>query len=287
MWLTVLVACVLACAVPVRAEDPASAEDYYRSVLVRMARLPQPPLVSYDVFARASGAMFYVSRDPQTGEAEFGFSVGTLGDTSQWWPVLVRTSDNTTSILLEGTRAVTRFPAFNATWGGIDSWMRFGMQSALPAPVLITHEQETPVNGGLPVIAVVRSLDPGIYRVRDGGTTACADNTPARLFHLTARQDPSRHPATDIGVQIATQTICTIRFELEHSNLVDRNGFVELYFAHVGSYYLVDRGEISFDAGPKLGRQHVRLFLDYARIEFPAAVPPGAFATPAPEKLQP
>lgn len=276
-----LIACVLACVAPLRAAEPGSVEEYYRSVLVQMARLPQPSLVSYDVFARASGATFYVSRDPQTGEAEFGFSVGSaLGDTSQWWPVLVRTSDNTTSVLLEGARAVTRFPALNATWGGIDSWMRFGMQAATPPPA---PAPETPLAGSLPVIADVHSLDPGVYRVSDGGTTTCGDNTPARLLHLTARRDPAHHPATDVGVQTSTHTICTIRFELERSDLVDRNGFVELYFARIGSYYLVDRGEISFDAGPKLGRQHVRLFLDYARIEFPAAVPPGAFTTPAPD----
>ncbi len=282
--LTLVVACVVVCAGPAPADEPGSIEEYYRSVLARMARLPQPSLVSYDAVVRASGATFYVSRDAKSGAAEFGFSVApALGNTSQWWPVLVRSRDNTTSVLLERTRAVTRFPALNATWGGIDSWMRFGMQEATPTPMPAPVPSANPLTGEMPVIAVVHSLDPGIYHARDGGATTCANNSPAHLIHLTPREDPSRHPATDISVQTSTQTICTIRFQLEHSNLVDRNGYVELHIAQVASYYLVNRGEISFDAGPQLGRQHVRLFLDYVRIEFPAASPPGAFSTPAPE----
>ena len=285
--LTMVLACVLAGTAVAHAAETESAEDYYRLVLARMAGLPQPSLVSYDVIVRATGATFYVSRDPQSGEAEFGFSVGpALGDTSQWWPVLVRTRDNMTSVLLDSMRAVTRYPALNATWGGIDSWMRFGMQDATPAPVSAPLAPVDAPAARLPVIAVVRSLDPGIYRVSDGGRTRCADKTPARLLHLVARENPSQHPATDIGIQTSTQTVCTIRFELERSDLVDRNGYVELYIAQVGSYYLVHRSEIAFDAGPRLGRQHVRLFLDYARIEFPMDAPPDAFATPASELKQ-
>ncbi len=266
------------------AEEPETVEEYYRRVLTHMTDLPQPSLVSYDVVVRASGAAFYVSRDPHTGEAEFGFSVGTaLGDTSAWWPVLVRTRDNTTSVRLDEARAVTRFPALNATWNGLDAWMRFGMKEATPLPSAGVASPANGSTGVWPEIAVVRALDLGIYRVSDGGMTTCADDSPARLLHLTARDDASRHPATDISVQTSTQTICTIRFGLERSDLVDRNGRVELHLARVGSYYLVDRGEISFDAGPRLGRQHVRLFLDYARIEFPVKPPPGAFATPAPK----
>ena len=282
--LTLLLALVLSCSGLARADEPQSINDYYRGVLAHMSKLPEPALVSYDVVVRAAGATFYISRDPQNGEAEFGFSVGpALGDTSQLWPVVVRTSDNATSVLLDKTRAVTHFPAFNATWGGIDSWMRFGMASATPAPSASSAPGGSAASD-YRVIAVVRSLDLGIYRVRDGGPTTCDDNSPARLLHLVARDDPSRHPATDISVQNDSQTICTIRFELERSELVGRNGYVQLYMKQVGPYYLVDRGEIAFDAGPKLGRQHVRLFLNYVGVEFPAASPAGAFATPAPEQ---
>jgi hypothetical protein len=285
--LTFAVAIAVAWSSAARADEMQNVEEYYRGVLARMSKLPQPQLVSYDVVARASGATFYVSRDPQNGEAEFGFSVGpALGDTSQWWPVLVRTTDNTTSVLLDGTaRAVTHFPALNATWGGIDAWMRFGMAPSTPAPLPSPGASSNTTSADYPVIAVVRSLDLGIYRVRDGGATRCADKSPARLLHLTAREDPSRHPATDVTVQTSTQTVCAIRFELERSDLVDRNGHVELYISQVGPYYLVDRGEISFDAGPRFGRQHVRLFLDYVRTEFPPASPAGAFSTPSPNGL--
>lgn len=263
--------------------DP-GVEEYYRGVLAAMARLPQPPLVAYDVVARASGAAFYVTRDPGTGEAEFGFSVGSaLGDTNDWWPVLVRTSDTTTSVRLNQTYAVTRFPALNATWGGIDSWMRFGMQEAqtpAPSPSPVAEASRDP--NAPRVIAVVRSLGLSIYRVNDGGKATCDDGSSGRLLHLTAREDGSRHPATDVTVDAATDTICTIRFHIERSELVDRDGYVELHLAPVESYYLVKRGEISFTAGPRLGRQHIRVFLDYASVAFPRAVPPGAFAMPSP-----
>ncbi len=283
--LTLLFPIVLACSGLASADEPQSVDDYYRGVLAQMSRLPEPPLVSYDVVVRASGATFYVSRDPENGEAEFGFSVGpALGDTSARWPVVVRTNDNATSVLLDNARAVTHFPAFNATWGGIDAWMRFGMASATPVPSASPPAPASSRAEDYRVIAVVRSLDLGIYRVRDGGTTNCDDKSPARLLHLTARDNASRHPATDISVQTATQTICTIRFELERSELVGRNGYVQLYIKQLGSYYLVDRGEISFDAGPKLGRRHVRLFLNYVGVEFPSASPTGAFTTPAPDR---
>ncbi len=279
---TIVVACVLMRDAAVRADELESVDAYYRSVISHMSHLPQPPLVSYDAVVRASGATFYVSRDPQSGEAEFGFSVGpALGDTSRWWPVLVRTKDNMTSVQLDTARAVTRFPALNATWGGIDSWMRFGMQEATARPEPAPLATAAATSREMPVIAIVHSFDPGIYRARDGGWTTCADNSTARLIRLTARDDAARHPATDIGVQASTQTICTIRFALEHSDLIDRNGYVELHIARVGSYYVVERGEISFDAGAKLGRQHVRLFIDYVRIAFPTVSPPGTFPAPA------
>jgi hypothetical protein len=124
---------------------------------------------------------------------------------------------------------------------------------------------------------VVRSLGTSIYLVRDGGPATCDDGSAAHLFHLTARTDRAHHPATDVTIDTTTNTVCTIRFEMQRNDLVDRNGYVELHLGSIDSFYVVKRGEISFVAGPRLGRQHVRLFLDYARIAFPQAIPQGAF----------
>ena len=274
----------LVCAVLVTATravaDDATVENYYRSVLVRMNALPQAALVSYEAVARASGAQFYVSRDPATGEAEFGFSVGSaLGDTDERWPVIVRTADDTTSVRLTEAYARTRFPALNATWGGIDSWMRFGMQEpALPSTTAEPAVTPQRASSAPPVIAVVRSLGLSVYRVSDAGMTTCDGGAPARRLRLTPRDDRSHHPATDLAIDTASGLICTIRFQIEHSDLVDRDGYVELHLASVGRYYLVTRGEISFTSGYRLGRQFVRLFLDYIGMAFPQAAPAGAFA---------
>ena len=270
---------------PAAADAPMTPEQYYRSVLGRMAALPQPALVSYDAVVRASGATFYVAREPQSGHAEFGFSVGSaLGDTTQWWPVVVRTADNTTSVKLPDAYAVTRFPALNATWGGIDSWMRFGMQeAATPAAAIAPVPNAKGSGEEPPVIAVVRSLGAGSYRVRDGGSHACDDGGAGHLFHLSPRDDPLHHPATDVTVDESTQIICTIRFEIQRSDLVERDGYVELHLSAFGPYYMVTRGEISFLAGRKVGHQRIRLFIDYANVAFPQTAPPRAFLAPQPE----
>lgn len=249
--------------------------QYFLDALARMNGVAQPPYVSYEVVVRATGAQYYIIRDPITGNAEYGFSVGhALGETDNRWNVYVRTRDETTAVQFPNAYAITHFPVLNATWGGIDDWMRFGIAGraatrvpeATPSPVAST---------GARVIAVVHAFSTPEYDVRGGEAAMCDNGSAGRIFYLRAKFDPYRHPATDVTVDNATHTVCTIRFELQHNDIVDRDGFVELHLAKTGGVYMVRRGEISFVARPKLGGSRVRIFIDYVGIHFPASPPAG------------
>ncbi len=265
--------------------DAATPRREFLDALARMNGVPQPPYVEYEVVVRASGAQFYVTRDPLTGNAEYGFSVGrALGNTDKRWNVVVRNRDEVSAVKLGDTYAATRFPGLNATWGGIDDWMRFGINGrvATPEPSPSAQPLASPAATEAPVIAIVHALVAPDYRVSGGGPATCDGGSAARRFYLRARSDPYRHPATDVTVDDATHAICTIRFELVHNDVVDRDGFVELHLTKSAGVYVVGRGEISFIAQPKLGGGRVRIFIDYVGVQFSTSPPPQAFATLAP-----
>lgn len=239
---------------------------YFLDSLARMNGVAQPAYVSYEVVVRATGAQYYIARDPVTGNAEYGFSVGhALGETDNRWNVYVRTRDETTVVQFPGAYALTRFPVLNATWGGIDDWMRFGIAGRASTPAPAPSPVSSPAS---PVIAVVHSLSAPEYAVRGGEASTCDGGAAARIFHLRPKFDAYHHPATDVTIADATHAICTIRFELQHNGVVDRDGFVELHLHTIDGVYLVKRGEISFIASPRLGGGRVRLFVDYVGFAF-------------------
>lgn len=255
----------------------ATAGDEVFRAVARMDAVRAPAYVSYEVVVRAHGAQYYVTRDPTSGKAEFGFSVGrALGDTDHRWNVVVRTADETTSVALPGAYAVTAFPVLNATWGGIDAWMRFGIRGrdARPADRRPAAAATTPA---VPTIAVVHALSAPAYAVSGGGSSTCDGGAPARRFFLRARYDATRHPATDITIDDATRTICTIRFQLQRNEIVSGNAYVELHLQPLHGVFIVKRGEIAFDPNPRLGARRIRLFIDYVGVTFPFVAPPGAF----------
>ena len=246
-----------------------------------MNGIPQPAYVSYQVVVRAAHAQYDVVRDAQTGRAEYGFSIGdALGDTDRRWDAIVRTRDGTTAVKLGDTYATSNFPILNATWSGIDDWLRFGIDGrpATPEPRGVPAASPSP---DVRTIAVVHSLSAPAYLVSGGSSAGCDGNVPGRIYYLRAKYDPFRHPATDVTVDDASGTICTIRFALQRNGVVDRDGYAELHLRRSNGAVLVDRGEIAFVPKRPLGNRRVRIFIDYVGVSFPAAPPASAFRVPA------
>ncbi|HVA28031.1 MAG TPA: hypothetical protein VNF68_07610 [Candidatus Baltobacteraceae bacterium] len=250
--------------------------DYFRSTLQHMVDLPEPALVSYTVTVFATGQSFYVSRDPESGDAEFGFAIGdALGDTKASWPVRVRAADATTIITLDGDDAVTTYPLFDATWDGAYRWLRYGFEGSIPAtPTPSTPPSEapsatpSPTPAPLGVIAVVQAINTGAYSVQDRGSEPCENGHLGRHIHLAARGDGDAHPATDLTVDTTTGDICTMRFELRRTQFFALRGSVEIHYERVGAYLLASDGRIRLHSDIQgVGRRRIDVSFVYSDIQ--------------------
>jgi len=266
-------ALMLAVIAPARAEAPPDIREYYRQALARMVRLPQPALVTYTATIFATGQTFYVSRDPSTSDAEFGFAIGdALGENTASWPVRVRTSDAVTSITLEdGNDAVTVYPIFDATWNGAYRWLRYGFGGGGPPPSVAAAPSASPDEApssspeALGVIAVVQSIGTSSYGVQDWGDGKCETGALGRRIHLIAQREPDAHPATDVTIDVATGDICTIRFELRRTQFFNLTGSVELHYARVGDYLLASDGFMRLNSDiAGIGRRRVDISILYS-----------------------
>ena len=248
------------------------AQAYYRLALQRMVNLPEPPVVSYTATIHATGSRFYVSVEPETGLAEFGFSIGSaLGVNSASWLVSVQTANAITRVDLDGTAAVTRYPIFDATWWGAYVWLRYGFNGrslATPSPSTSPTELESELG----IIAVVRAIDPGAYRIIDRGNDTCENGDAARHMRLVAYSDPDRYPASDITIDVKTNDICTMGFDLRPTQFLAQTGNVQLHFTNVNGYPLVTDGRIQMSTKfHGLGKRKVEFDLQYTNVTFPKA----------------
>jgi len=243
--------------------------------------MPSPPLVAYTVTVTSTGAAFLVALDPASGEAEFGFSIAdAIGYTSRSWLAVVRTSDVVTAVELDGGYARSRYPIFDPTWSGAYEWLRFGFDGrppATPAPgASVAPAAEDAA--GPSVIAVVRAISSGAYRVDDRGTEACEDGQNGKHLRLEPTGDPDRYPATDLVLRSGDDRICTMRFDLRPTQFWALAGTVELHFAQIGGYEVVGDGRLQFSARIRgIGKRRVTMRMLYSDFSFPSRAPEGAF----------
>lgn len=266
----------LATGVPAHAAPPVDVRALYRQALQRMANMPEPPVVAYTATIRATGSTFYVGVEPNSGEAEFGIAIGALGANTKSWPVVVRTADGSTTIALEGGSAQTAYPIFDATWFGAYTWLRYGFDGK---PRIAPSETPVPSPAGTPapepsvegLIAVVRAINIGFYRVVDRGDDRCENGDAARRVRLIANGDPDEHPATDASIDLTTKDICTLGFDLRPTQFLAQSGYVLLHFARVGDYAMVTDGHIEFNTKfHGIGRRRVDIDLRYGGVTFPS-----------------
>ncbi|MDP9023885.1 MAG: hypothetical protein M3N13_00735 [Candidatus Eremiobacteraeota bacterium] len=262
---------------------PPSAEQYYSAALELMKALPEPPNVRYDATVRARGARFLLSVDKK-GRATFALEIGNASGVEHGtWNVAARANDPDTSIALaNGTHAIAELPLFNATWSGAYDLMRYGFEgrgSSQPSP------QETTTAVGQPhVIAMVKAIGTGNYRVSDSGAGSCAGGIPGHKLHLIARSDPERHPLTDVTIDTSSGAICTMQFGFRQGGAPGTiKGSVELHLRRFGAYQMITDEKIDLSIRV-MGISAYQMGFDtvYNNVVFPPSLPNALFtAQPA------
>jgi len=270
---------VLPCTIA--ASPPPSALDFYKGAYDRMRAEEQPEYATYTTTIHTAGSRLIMSRDTKNGDLEAGLSLGRP-DKPGSWEISLRSADESTSTALtDGTHGISRFPLFNPTWGGAYEMMRYGWDGP-PDPTPTpggAAKKPAPAPSDEPVIAVVKAISPGFYRIEDGGPDTCEDGSEAHRVHLIAYHDPIAHPLTDAVIDLDTGDFCQLRFGL-HANAVvfGATGEMVLNFSRINSFQLVRDSSLSFDlraAGIRL--KHIAMQIDYSHFQFPAAIPDAVF----------
>lgn len=257
---------------------PPSAEAYYATALERMKALPEPAGATYDAHIQTSGSRFLLTTDGK-GRAQVALVVGSgAGVARGSWRIAQRPDDANTSIQLEnGKHGLTDVPLFNATWNGAYDFMRYGFEGRESSHGGASFD--TVPSASPHVIAIVKAIGTGYYRVSDDGSGTCANGDPAHSLRLTARNDPERHPLTNATIDTKTGLICTLRFAFRSTGGLSASGYTELHFSQFGPYQMISDEKLDINvrligiAAHRLG-----MTVAYDAIEFPSVLPDALFS---------
>ena len=234
-------AALLVLPLPIEAQTPApTAEQYYVAALERMRHTAQPRSLRYHAAIDVqNGGVTLVRKGDGTLEAHIGNPPGGKPH-AEATIAIVPVGTRYTATLQNGDVAASQRPFLNASWDGIDEWIRYGVggppENAI-APTLPSPEATNEPH----VIAVVTSFGLANYRVRDIGPATCANGDPAHAVQLIARGDGLAHPLNYAAIDERTQLFCTLRFNapIQTDPGVSAHASVELHLAQIGGYYLI------------------------------------------------
>lgn len=258
----------LAASVAARA-DVSSAQRGYEAVLRHMASLPEPATLRYRAHITSRNGNFLVGRDLVAQTLQFGFAIGGEPQPLDV-PVTAFQGRIGTTVDLDRP-ATTTYPLLDATWEGSYDWLRYGFDGPPQASIAPTppgHDpapSDAPLDG--PVVAVVRAIGIGSYAIEDRGPQACPDGRPGYHVRLHARRDADAHPATDAVFDPATQTMCSLRFDLRPGQFLHVPGSVELSYAPHGRYVVATGARIEFwGTIHHVGRNHIEIAVQYGQF---------------------
>lgn len=271
---------------PAGAADPPTAKELYRQALVAMNDLTEPAFVTYRLEGTSEGLRAEMTTQGGCAHLVFGF-----GSNHDRWTLRHRTEDGRTEMVddADGRRYVVYYDRsianFDPTWLTTYRTLRNPIPRACAAPETLTTPTPrpaapTPTSApALKVIGTVVALGPGIYNVEDRGAAACPNGDPGRALHLWSRTNDRRHQLSDVIVELRSMRFCMIRFG---ARSMFGAGIFEQHFADVGGYWLQTGGVVEVTArvggiAASHGVWRYRLF----DMQFPSALPPEDFATPA------
>lgn len=244
----------------------AAPSDAYRSALDATRNAPVPAYVTYVAHIDPGDATIALERTRAyyaKPRLEFGADFYYPFE----WYGAYRTSDGLSRLDFGDGPSFSRLALFDPTWAGASLWLRRGLLGTLMTG------SGTPLPpssaGPIPnVIADVSAFDPSAYRVTDAGVGWCGTD-PARILGLRTTRDPVRHPLQRVLIDAISGRICEVRFKIEAEESGSRfDGYAELHYAPVGSYYLAHESYLSVavrEFGRLIGYAHVRTHFDAER----------------------
>lgn len=242
-----------------------SAEAVYLAALARMRETRQPELLAYRAHLSVPNGAIYASRTSK-GYLYLRFGQGDFGDSDATFYLRVARDDASYSVQLGSAVARTRLPMLNATWQGIDDWIRYGFDGdpnrATPEP----SASPTPDAQNIKVIATVSSFGLAYYRARFGAPKPCANNDDGQEIDLSPVGDPYAHPLRSVTIDRSTGVFCTMRFIAPASAPYGYSAVanVTLHLADANSFLIVRNEEIDMvGTAPRRPDEH-----SYATITF-------------------
>jgi hypothetical protein len=90
---------------------------------------------------------------------------------------------------------------------------------------------------------------------------------------LTAVRSPQRYPLTDVVIDVATQRICMMRFNLGSTGALALTGSFQLDFGEQSGYWVIktDTAHLLFRVFG-MGTKHADVKFVYTDVTFPAGI---------------
>ena len=274
LFRTLLIALALVTARGVATADPTEPADAYAQALTVMGSLVQAPYATFTTSVTATGAGVALSEDGGVAALAVGFGKSYAPAAS--WLVSFRSADGKAIIHdAAGTAYETRSQLFKPTWQGAYQWARYGFgHPPIAAPQAEPLASPAPDDAANGIIGRSIAIAPRAYRIEDADPQACPNAKPGRHLHLTALENPARHPLTDVIVESGGGRICMMRFNLARGSTFSLTGSFELDFDERGGYWVVVDGSANVLLRAfGIGAKHATMRLDYTDFTFPLQPP--------------
>jgi hypothetical protein len=257
-------ALAVALASPTPVASP-SAETVYLAALARMRETRQPGLLTYRAHLSVPNGAISASRTSK-GYLYLRFGQGDFGASDATFYLRVARDYASYGVQLGSEEARTRLPMLNATWQGIDDWIRYGFDGdphhATPAP----SASPSPGAQNMRVIATVSSFGLAYYHARFGAPEPCANKDEGQVIDLAPVGDPYAHPLRSVTIDRSTGVFCTMHFIAPASAPFGYSAVanVTLRLADANDFLIVRKEEIDMVAtAPRRPDEH-----SYATITF-------------------
>ncbi|HEX8806987.1 MAG TPA: hypothetical protein VF741_08555 [Candidatus Aquilonibacter sp.] len=189
---------------------PSSAESFYAAALQNMRHTRQPALVEYRATIFVPYGEVIVNREPG-GDLYLAIGQGNAGTPEATFSLRVPDTGHTYGVELDPKHvARARLPMLNATWQGIDDWIRYGFDGYPDTDSSPPSASPAPDTGNLKVIAAVSSFGLAYYRATDGPDESCANGDAGHVINLAPLGDPYAHPLRSVTIDRADGLFCTV-----------------------------------------------------------------------------
>ena len=262
-----------------------SAAERYGAALERMRATQEPNVAVYHAKLSVPGGNIVANSTRGTLYLRFG--QGVMGPSIENF--FVRTDRDRTEFLVllpEQQKALARVSLLNATWQGIESWIRYGFEPDALAPSPTPLPDAPNANGDLRVISVVSSFGLAFYDASDGGTESCGNGDPGHAIKLSPRGKELEHPLRGVTIDDTTGLFCTMRFvapaQLGYPYTAIAN--VTLHLGEIDGYLLIQDEAIDMIAtAAQLPDQHSSATMTFDGFIFPGNASPASAPTATPK----